>query len=87
MALIIIERLLHYKYVRNSESFMVTINAESGERIAQIQSGVTFKPKMGVIELVSASAEDKVVSAKTAITLVLKPQHAISRIDNPALVI
>ena len=87
VALIIIDSLLHYRYVTKSDSFQIHINSEDDKNIARIQSGVTFKPKMGVIGLVSASAENEVVSAKTPITFVLQPQHAIYSNDRPNLVI
>jgi hypothetical protein len=101
IATIVIEDLKHFKYVKESDSFEITIDSKADadgnrEKIArigfvdnlgQITNPITFRPNHGEIELFGAHATNEVVQEATDIIFTLQPKHSIFVNDIPFLII
>lgn len=60
VATIFLDSLLQFNYETPSDTFKIYIDTSRGDKIAQIESGVTFTPKPGSID-VSCVASDPVI--------------------------
>jgi hypothetical protein len=97
----VIEDLQHFKYVKESDSFEITIDSRPNsegtrEKIArigfvnnlgQITNPITFRPNYGAIELFGAHATNEIVQEATDVIFTLQPKHSIYVNDIPFLIV
>lgn len=85
-ALIYISQLKQPKYERATDSVKVYIDTASGDKVAQIEAGVTFTPIRGGIHTLG-SAANNIVQAQTTVAFTLQPDHIIYKNDAPQMVV
>lgn len=55
--MIIIDSLMQFKYEKTTDSLGIRIKTESGERVAQVLSGITFLPQRGNAEVTGTATK------------------------------
>ena len=86
VATIYMRQLKQPNYEKTTDSFRIFINSGNKSNIAKVDSGVTFTPLRGSLEM-SNSVSLTTVQEPTKVTFQLVPEHAIYFNDDPAIVI
>jgi hypothetical protein len=84
VAVLTISELRQYKFEKPSDSIKIEFKTKKGDKIAKIESGISFTPHRGNMQ-VDASALVSVIQTQTSLKFTLRPEHKVFASDVPSL--